>query len=92
LNAFCDGPDVSAPPWRRRVLEFCGFAFPSVMLALLPKCPACLAAHVAVWTGLGLTLSTATYLRWSLLIGCVASLLYLVLKRLGRFVTVRALQ
>jgi hypothetical protein len=33
----------------------------------VPKCPVCLVAHVALWTGLGLTLAEATYLRWLLL-------------------------
>jgi len=65
-------------------LEVAEWFFPSAILALLPKCPACLAAHLAVWTGLGLSLSTATYLRWALLILCVASLSYLAVKRLGR--------
>jgi hypothetical protein len=51
---------------------------------LVPKCPACLAAHVTLWTGLGLSLSTATYLRWALLFVCVASLLFLMVVRLDR--------
>jgi hypothetical protein len=38
---------------------------------------------VALWTGLGLSLSTATYLRWALLLVCAASLVYLTVKRLG---------
>jgi hypothetical protein len=39
---------------------------------------------VAVWTGLGLSLATATYLRWVLLFLCVASLLFLIVERLDR--------
>jgi hypothetical protein len=53
-------------------------------LVLVPKCPLCLAAYVTLWTGLSLSLSTATYLRWGLLSLCVASLLFLTVKRLGR--------
>ena len=75
----------SSRAWRWCV-EAARWAFPSAVLAFLPKCPACLAAYVAVWTGLGLSFSTATYLQWSLLILCIASLLYLVTKRLGHFV------
>jgi hypothetical protein len=51
---------------------------------LIPKCPACLAAHVLLWTGLGLSLSAATYIRWGLLLVCLASLVFLVIQRLNR--------
>ncbi len=44
--------------------------------ALVPKCPLCLAAHVALWTGLGLSLAQATMLRWSLLVFSGAVLAY----------------
>ena len=49
--------------------------------AFMPKCPMCIAAYVAVWTGLGLSLAAATYLRWSLLLVSSTVLIYLIGKR-----------
>jgi hypothetical protein len=44
----------------------------------MPKCPACLAAYVFAWTGLGLSLSVATSLRLLLLIVGVTWLAFLL--------------
>jgi hypothetical protein len=57
---------------------------PGVILALLPKCPACLAAYIAIGTGIGLSVSIATSLRLLLVIVCVASLSYLAARRVRR--------
>ena len=85
MSACCDAVgDRKTPTWVRRVREVFAWVLPSAVLVLVPKCPACLAAHVTLWTGLGLSLSTATYLRWVLLFLCVASLLYLIVERLDR--------
>jgi len=51
----------------------------------MPKCPICVAAHVALWTGLGFSLAEATYFRWSLLLLSGVVLCYLTLKRKVRF-------
>jgi hypothetical protein len=72
------------PTWARRVREIFAWILPSAIVVLVPKCPACLAAYVTLGTGIGLSLSTATYLRWVLLVLCVASLLFLTVVRLGR--------
>jgi hypothetical protein len=85
MSACCEAAGArNTPTWARRAREFFAWVLPSAILVLMPKCPACLAAHVALWTGLGLSLSTATYLRWALLFVCVASLLFLIVKRLVR--------
>ena len=85
MIACCDAASVrKTPTWMRRVREVFAWVLPGAILVLVPKCPACLAAHVTLWTGLGLSLSTATYLRWVLLFFCVASLLFLIVKRLDR--------
>src|SRR5215470_14675704 len=71
--------------WWQRCREVAAWVLPGVALTLMPKCPACLAAYIAVWTGLGLSFTTAFYLRAALLVLCAVSLLYLVVSRLGRF-------
>lgn len=85
MSACCNATSSRKTPQRvQRVREIVAWVLPSVILVLVPKCPACLAAHMLLWTGLGLSLSTATTLRWLLLFLCVASLLFLVVERLNR--------
>ena len=83
MNACCDAAsDGETPAWVRRVREILAWVVPSAVLVSVPKCPACVAAYLALWTGIGLSLSMAAYLRWALLLLCVASLLFLIVKRL----------
>jgi hypothetical protein len=76
-----DNPRQPASPLRR-VRQFAGWIIPSATLALLPKCPLCVAAYLALATGIGLSLPTATYLRATLVALCVASLSFLAVRQL----------
>jgi hypothetical protein len=72
--------DPHPPSFLRRSLDLTAKVVPVAILAVLPKCPACLAAYVALGTGIGLSLTAATYLRVSLIVACVASLMFFVVK------------
>jgi len=73
------------PALVRRLLENAGWMVPGAILALLPKCPVCVATYAAIGTGIGFSLSATTYLRILLVIMCLASLLYLAARGMRRF-------
>ncbi len=73
---------VGRPRFRRRFLGAPKWLVPSIALAFVPKCPACLAAYIAIGTGWGVSVTTATHVRQALVVLCAASLVFLVTKRL----------
>ncbi len=77
----CGGGGARSSPPPRRGWDLAAGALSLGVWAFMPKCPMCVAAYVAVWTGLGLSLAAATYLRWSILLAGTAVLLYLIVKR-----------
>jgi hypothetical protein len=66
-----------------------GYAVPAAVLALLPKCPLCIAAYVAAGAGLGISISTAAHLRTLLLVVCVACLVFMATRHASRWISVR---
>ncbi|HZR27938.1 MAG TPA: hypothetical protein VFA71_04095 [Terriglobales bacterium] len=72
-------------PLGRRGFDFFGWIGPGVLLILLPKCPMCLAAYIALATGIGVSVSMAAELRMLLVILCAGSLVYFVSRWISRF-------
>jgi len=72
--------------WAQKCRDVAGLAIPGAILALIPKCPACLAVYIAMGTGFGISMAAATYLRGFLVVCCVASLVFLVARHVHRFI------
>ena len=74
-------PAVPAPTrWPRRIGVLMQWALPFTTLALIPKCPACVAGYVLLFTGFGLSLPAATAVRWTLIVLSIAGLACLLLR------------
>jgi hypothetical protein len=67
-----------SPRCGRRWFGVGGCVAPGLMLVLLPKCPACLAAYFAAGIGAGLSTQVAADVRPLLVVTLVVSLTYLV--------------
>jgi hypothetical protein len=76
-------------PLVRRGLHIVNWLAPGAILALLPKCPMCLAAYVMAVTGIGISMPTATILRTFLMTMCLVSLAYLATKPMRRAISSR---
>jgi hypothetical protein len=75
----CDKPSRS-----RRSLDIAGYVVPSAIMVLMPKCPACIVAYLAMGAGIGVTMTMAATLRVTLLILCVACLAFVTVRLVRR--------
>ena len=77
--------------WLRRGGKAAEWLVPGAVLAALPKCPMCLAAYIALGTGIGISVPAAAHLREAAIVVSIGSLGFLiarraneVMRRLGR--------
>jgi hypothetical protein len=61
-----------------RSVRLASWVLPGGLLVLIPKCPACLAGYIALFTGLGIPLPVAGTLRAGLIGACVLALAWRV--------------
>ena len=66
--------------WLRRPRGVAGLIVPGALLALMPKCPMCLAAYVALCTGLTIPRSSAHILMRWLTVLCIGTLALCVVR------------
>jgi len=84
--AWCCCENSRLRTFPRRCADVLGWIIPGVIMAMLPKCPMCLAAYVAIWTGVGISLSAATHLRAALLVLSVGLALFMAAKNTSRLI------
>jgi len=77
-------PGLEARPqtsWLGRARGVAAWILPGTLLALMPKCPLCLAAYVALGTGVTLSAAAAQILLRTLSALCLATLALCVVRR-----------
>jgi hypothetical protein len=79
-------------PASQRRAGAAGSMIPGAVLALLSKCPACLAGYLAVATGAGVSVATAAHVRTAAVIVCAVALFWLTGRVAYRFVDGRKLR
>jgi len=70
--------------WPSRFATLIHWALPITTLALIPKCPGCIAAYILLFTGLGLSRHAAAATRWTLIALSITALAYALLRTARR--------
>ncbi len=69
------------PGLLRRGWRSIQWLFPATLLVLIPKCPLCMVAYIALFTGgVGITVSTARWIQVLMLVFCLTSLGYFAVR------------
>ena len=89
ISCTCNTPAPAQPSLARRFAGAAQWAVPASVLALIPKCPACVAAYVAIGTGVAIPVSAASLLRTGMIAACFAALALLAARFIRRFIVPR---
>ena len=68
----------------RRAWRGVPWLFPAAFLILMPKCPMCVVGYVTLFTGIGITVSTAQWIQILMPAFCLTSLAYLAVRHWRR--------
>jgi len=71
---------------REVISELAEWLLPGVILAMLPKCPLCVVAYVAMATSIGISFSTAATARILIIALCITALAFVTAKCLYRVI------
>jgi hypothetical protein len=92
-NGYCcqqnSNVAVAGRSWTRAARRAVSWIVPSIVLAAMPKCPLCLAAYVALFTGFGISLAAATFAWWLVAAGCIGVLAYLAMNAVRSMLKLR---
>ena len=73
-------PPRNALRGARKTAGKSGWLLPGILLVLMPKCPICFAAYIALVTGISIPITAAAWLRGSLIAGCIGALVWLAIR------------
>lgn len=71
-------------PWLGRAALCLKWAIPVTVLAIIPKCPVCIAGYVLLFTGMSLSVSVVAGVRWGLIALSVLAIAWLIIRVLRR--------
>lgn len=81
----CRRTATTAPP--KGFMRFMAWVLPSVVLAVMPKCPLCFIAAISLITGVGVSINTGRLLRSSGIVVCVALLAFVTICEVRRYIS-----
>ena len=91
LSLTADRSCCAAGATGRRLRSALEWLLPGAVLMLIPKCPLCIIGYVAVFSGVGLSISTASWVRIAMIGTCVVFLVYLSIRALTKSANIMAL-